>query len=79
MQVRALAMDILDFCEESSLGYGGMAPIGTPPKGYEGFSVRVVGVSTPPPWPLISGADDDFGKSETANVAVGETLWLETS
>ena len=79
VQVRALAMDILDYCEETSVGYGGLAPIGTPPKGYEGFSVRVIGASMPPPLPPISGTDDLFGSSETANAAVGETLWLDTS
>ena len=71
-------MDILDYCEEHSVGYGGLAPIGTPPLGLEGFSVRVVGI-TIPPLPLTNGIDDAFGSSETANAAVGETLWLDTS
>lgn len=78
VQVRALAMDILDYCEEYSVGYGGLAPIGTPAHGLQGFSVRVVGASNFPP-PLTSGTDDAFGSPETANAAVGETLWLDTS
>ena len=77
-QVRALAMDILDYCQETSLGLGGYAPIGIPRFGVAGFSVRVVGV-TIPPMPPPDGTDDAFGSSGTANGAVGETLWLDTS
>ena len=79
VQVRALAMDILDYCEENSVGYGGQALIGTPPLGFEGFAVAVIGVPIRPPLPLISGTDDAFGASETDNAAVDETLWLITS
>lgn len=79
VQVRALAMDILEYCDEHSVGYGGLAPIGTPPLGFEGFSVRIVGTTLPPPLPPTNGLDDAFGISETANAAVRETLWLDTS
>ena len=79
VQVRALAMDILDYCEEFSVGYGGWAPIGIPEFGLEGFSVRVVGVIIYPPPPITRGTDDAFRSSATATAALGETLWLDTS
>ena len=79
VQVRALAMEILDYCEEYSVGYGGLAPIGTPECGIEGFSVRIVGASIYPPPPITRGTDDAFGSLETASAAVEETLWLDTS
>ena len=79
MQVRALAMEILDYCEETSLGLGGLAPIGIPPFGFEGFSVRVIGASITPPEPALDGTDDAFGSSANANATVGETLWFDTS
>lgn len=79
VQVRALAIDILEYCEETSLGLGGLAPIGIPHSRFQGFSVRVIGASIPPPVPLLDGTDDAFGSSATANATVGETLWFDTS
>ena len=78
MQVRALAMEILEYCQETSHGLGGLAPIGIPALGMDGFSVRVIGAIAPP-GPPPDGADDAFGSSGTANVTEGETLWLDTS
>ncbi len=60
------------------MGYGGLAPIGTPAGGLQGFSVRVIGAVVPPVQRL-DGSDDVFGSSGTANATVGETLWLDTS
>ena len=77
VQVRAWAIDILEFCEENSFGLGGSAPIGTPAFGLDGFSVRVVGVTIAPPAP--PDGTDAFGSSGTANVTVGETILLDTS
>lgn len=78
VQVRALAMDILEYCQETSLGLGGIAPIGIPPFGKEGFSVGVVGTPISP-IPPPDGTDDAFESSGTASATVGETLWLDTS
>ena len=75
--MRVLANDILEYCEEYSVGYGGLAPIGKPEAELEGFSVRVIGAEVYPGPP--GGTDDTFGSSGTANVTVGETLWLSTS
>lgn len=79
LQVRALALDILDYCEEYSVGYGGLAPIGTPERGTDGFSVRIVGVPIYPPPPITAGTDDALRSSATAIAAIGETVWLDTS
>ena len=80
VQVRALAMEILDYCQDTSLGLGGLAPIGIPrPEvAIDGFSVRVIG-ATISPAPPPDGTDDAFGSSGTANATFGETFWLDTS
>ena len=78
-QVRALAIEILQHCEDTSLGLGGIAPIGKPPFGVQGFSVRVIGASFPPLEPPLDGTDDAFGRSATANATIGETSWFDTS
>ena len=80
VQVRALAMEILDYCQDTSLGLGGLAPIGMPRPGFalDGFSVRVIG-ATISPEPPADGTDDAFGSSGTANATFGETFWLDTS
>ena len=69
--MRALALDILDYCEEYSVGYGGLAPIGTPERGMAGFTVRVVGITVYPPPPITAGTDDAFRSSATATAALG--------
>ena len=78
VQVRALAIEILDYCQETSHGLGGFAPIGTPPFGMNGFSVRIVGAINPPT-PPPDGIDDASRSNEIANTTVGETFWLDTS
>ena len=78
VQVRALAIEILEYCQETSHGFGGYAPIGTPPFGIDGFSVRVVGAINPP-LPPPDGIDDAFRTNGTANTTVGEAFWLDTS
>ena len=78
MQVRALAIEIVEYCQETSHGLGGFAPIGIPPVGINAFSVRVVGAVMPPMAPP-DGTDDAFGSNGTANATAGETLGLDTS